>query len=145
MTTISTPIFPTQFYAKKLGMSGCYFICICKIAENIINETIDTVKSLFECSKKKTGDLPWITSECYIYYPEKILEHLSGEKYTVIKTTDLHYPLKNGDYIIGMYEYGDYTHFVILDEEMNIIFDPYGNSSTVKNGKLVSLRIFRKA
>lgn len=145
--SIATPsgnLIPAQFYAKKIGISGCYFLCICEISRQLTGNDVDSIEKLYECSKKKTSDIVWITADCYVNFPEKILEYLSGQKFEVIKTTDLDYPVKDGDFLVGMYEYGEYTHFVVLDKDRNVVYDPYGNSSTVKNGELKSLRVFRK-
>lgn len=42
---------------------------------------------------------------------------------------------------IALYENGRYTHFVLLDKDMNI-WDPLGESETVKHGKVKSYRLF---
>lgn len=41
-----------------------------------------------------------------------------------------------------MYEWNDGTHFVILDQNADVIFDPSGNSNSVRYGIPVSIRKF---
>ena len=42
-------------------------------------------------------------------------------------------------YVFGKYTY-NYSHFVVLNKNKEVIFDSYGTSNTIKYGKLESMR-----
>ena len=61
-----------------------------------------------------------------------------------------HYPvdilLPDGYYFIGEFynKATDFHHFVVIDRNKQVVFDPIPNSRTVREGKLVSIRFYKK-
>jgi hypothetical protein len=131
-----------QEYCTKIGATGCYYLSICKAAELLRGREVDIVKNYVKLIK--LGYMDW---DCYIKDPAKIMEYLTNEKWstTVEKIDYTPYP---EDVIIGRFErkttMQTYTHFVLLDSNKNVTYDSFGTSKTVQDGKMVSLRVFRR-
>lgn len=128
-----------QLVSKKIGASGCYFLSLVNIAEKILNREIDVI-SLFDlCLKNK-----WLNDECYMNNPAAMLSYLLNKKVDIRKEFDLAYKVKPNEYEISCYEYNatgtTFYHFVVTDGE-RVLYDPFGGSRTVRNGKQVSKRI----
>lgn len=149
--------YPMQKIAKVIGESGCYFLSLCYIAEIILGVHIDPIFYFNLFSKEKTDGLFWIESDCYLNYPALVLKNIlrneiakhgisfSFNDVRITKSKDLYYYPKSNEYLIGYFENEvtmiTYGHFVNVNENKAVINDPLGESNTVKNGKLKSLRI----
>lgn len=132
-------LIPKQKLALALGNYGCYFACLCRIAEKITDTGIDLIESFYECKNKN-----WIESDCYVKNPEKIVEFLTGKKTSVLKIYNTFYIPAENEYIIGCYENLNGGHFVLLsNSDKSVEYDPLENSNTVRTGKLKSLRIIK--
>lgn len=63
-----------------------------------------------------------------------------------IEYLDAHFPpdtpIPTNCVAIGCFKW-KHTHFVVLDRKKNVVYDPIPNSNTVKNGKLISLRLYK--
>lgn len=63
-----------------------------------------------------------------------------------IEYLDAHFPpdtpIPTNCVAIGCFKW-KYTHFVVLDRKKNVVYDPIPNSNTVKNGHLISLRLYK--
>lgn len=138
---------PLQIVCKNIGISGCYFLCICKVAELIIDKVVNVPEIYTKATKTNVYGQPIMDDDCYMNNPEALLEIVTNKKITLWKEFDLSYIPKENEYIIGCYEWDDtmetYYHFVLLNTDKMVEYDPYGFSKTVKNGKLVSLRVIR--
>lgn len=130
---------PVQKKLLNIGQSGCYFLCLLKSFD-----CLDDVLPCYDFFVSKG----WMKEDCFIQDPLAIVECLSsGCKYTVEKTTEL-----DGDADIRIaYYYNkstDLHHFVLVDLNGKVIFDPLGTtespSNTVKNGYVESYRLFYK-
>jgi len=152
-------IIPVQKIAKVLGDTGCYFSSIVYLAENILKVKVDIIRYFFVFNKTKTSNgKQWIEDDCYMNRPDLVLLNILQQEIiknglnkvvnsvNVQNVKDIKYTPKNNEYLIGCYEWKatghTYSHFVVLDSKKNVIYDPLGESNTVKNGKLVSLRVF---
>ena len=121
-----------QRICKTLGESGCYFFCLLKFA-NKENDAINIYKEALS--------LNFIDKECYIKDPAALLKHLTNKKYCVIKQTES--PV-DGDLIIARFVNNrtGLKHFVMVDKNNNVIYDPLEESVTVKEGYIESYRVF---
>ena len=132
-----------QEYCKNIGATGCYFLSIVKAAEDYTGKEIDVVHSYI-----KVTQLGYMDMDCYVKDPAAIMNYLTGEKWSTTKA-EISYKPKPKDIIIGRFErkasMTTYTHFVLLDSNKNVIYDSFGKSRTVQDGKLMSLRVFWKA
>ena len=127
----------TQKYMENLGKWGCYFLCIVRLAELITGKSIDAVREYSHCTQAR-----WMRWDCYITKPEEIMYYLTGVKWTVRHEPASYFPT-NGELVIQRWGWRppmaneEKGHFVLAD------YDPYGDSETVKNGSLVSYRVFK--
>lgn len=127
-----------QKTALAIGKCGCYFSCIIKIAEKITGSSIDIIDAFYQCNKKG-----WIDYECFVKNPDKILSFMTGKKIYVSKTNDTQYKPNDNEIVIGCFKWNKYSHFVVLNSDKKIEYDPLENSNTAKNGTLESLRIIK--
>lgn len=118
-----------QDLLKNLGTSGCYFLCLCKIAEEELHRSVDVVDAAYKALENR-----WIDEEFFIMNPTAILCYLTGKKWTVTISKEM----QSADYSVVKYVNGKYTHFRLED------WDSLENSTSVKCGKIDSYRLFKK-
>lgn len=151
--------YPMQKIAKIIGESGCYFLSLCYIAEKVLGVNVDPIFYYNWFTKQETNNLKWMDSDCYINYPALCLSYILRNeiaekkinfvfsKVEIEKTKDTKYYPKKNEYLIGYFENEvvmvTYGHFVNLDSSCRVTNDPLGESNTVKQGILKSLRIVR--
>ena len=132
-----------QRYCEALGKSGCYFLSILNLAEKITGKLIDHARAYEECL-----GAAFIKADCFVNFPGRILEHYTGSMYEVSQAAKDYKP-STGEFEILRFERKDTTQtfaqFVVGDGTGRVAFDPYGDSLTVREGYLVSKRIFRRA
>jgi hypothetical protein len=135
-----------QTFLVEAGESACYALAIIKLATKITGKYFPVVETLNECIERK-----------YIYFnlgnqnddnnffvndPAKMLSHLTGIRWSIEKC-GADYKAKIDEWIVQRWERvrtGSTTgHFRLPD------WDSLVNSQTVKYGKIVSTRVFRKA
>lgn len=138
---------PLQIFCKKIGISGCYFLCVCKVAELILDKILNVTSLYKKATETIVNGLPIMDEDCFMNNPEALLEIITNKKIKLWKEFNLSYIPKENEYIIGCYEWNDtmetYYHFVLLNTDKMVEYDPYGFSKTVQKGKLVSLRVIR--
>ena len=131
---------------KYLGDSGCYFFCINKIAEMAGTKLTNLTDTYYKLLDEKI-----ITEDAFVNNAKLFIEALTGDEWIVSKTSyissimmaDILSKNLKDAFIVARYVNGSYGHFVIINPENNeVIFDPLGESNTVKNGTIKSYRIF---
>lgn len=131
-----------QRIAAALGEAGCYLMAIVKHAELLSSVRFDIIR-VYE-DTLAAGE---IKADCFVLEPAKILSKLTGRSWALSKQ-DASYAPKPGELQILRYEWSPKPmsvlgHFVAADSSGKIVFDSMGEDSpVVKNGKLVSKRIF---
>lgn len=147
---ISSP----QKAALAIGKTGCYFLCICKLAELIDHQLIDPIEMYQEGNHALC-----LAEDCTVMDAGSLLSMMIAKRWTCIKAGSSHplildYQCKEGEYEVLRYErppeLGDTksterAHFVIGDGKGNLAWDPWEGSHTVAVGAVVSKRIFRRA
>lgn len=122
-----------QSKLEQIGKSGCYFLSILK-AFDMLDYILPSYNYFIEQG--------WMDKECFVKDPTKIVWYLSGGyDYTVSKTSTFD---PKADIKIAYY-YSPKTslhHFVLIDNDKKVVFDPLGDSNTVKNGYTESYRLF---
>ena len=119
-----------QRVAKNIGEGGCYFLCLCKLAETL-GVSIDVLLWYDVAVKEEFMD-----RECFLTSPDLLLSRMSGRKFSVRKES-ASYVCLPGEYEVLRYEIPRVSgHFVLPG------FDPYGDSHTLAVGQLASKRIF---
>ena len=121
-----------QEICRILGESGCYFFCLLRYAGRC-----DDAISIY----KEVVEKAWMDPDCYVKDPCAILEYLTGKKYTVKKSEVLD---PNSNIIIGRWHNPttNHSHFVVMDSNNNVTYDPLGESITVAGGAVESYRLF---
>lgn len=117
-----------QAVMKNIGESGCYFLCLCK-AGGVTNA--DQILGIYH----ESVTAGYITPECYVRNPNAVLG-LCGLRAHVTYAGDEEantYP------IIERWECNGNAHYCYL-EAPGLRYDPWGSSSTVRNGHIKSYR-----
>lgn len=133
---------PRQRVMSTVGRYGCYFLSIVRAAEKIAGHRIDAVQVYNDATLARMMD-----ADCFVVQPERIMEMMTGQKWTVKHDAKTYRP-KDGEVMIMRYESQKtgilYSHFVLCAPDGSIEYDPYGDSSTVRDGKAVSSRVFSR-
>lgn len=134
-------VYGIQKKAKLIGEYGCYFLSLLKASYE------DDVFGKYDYYVQQG----WMDSECFIKCPVEILKDLTHKDYILEKRSNLDARRlgfkKNGkdpDILIG-YFYNPNTsihHFVLMEDENKVKWDPYGTSKTVQEGFIESYRVF---
>ena len=128
-----------QSFYLSLGEESCFFLQILNIAEKELGYNLDPVTAALICKSKgyiylNLNDFK-DKKNFLVYGHKEILNLITGKEWEYTKEAATYKPKKN-EYVINEYANGSYTHF---DSD----FHSLQNSQTIKNGKIVSKRIFR--
>lgn len=125
------------------GNYGCYLFCLIDVAEEATKTKIDKLNAIEESIKK--GYVYFDTSNYnnsdnfYVKNPDKILEMLTGFKWSVTKE-DARYKKKSNDYIIEQWIYQNRGgHFARINKGFNSL----QCSLNVEKGVIASYRVCR--
>lgn len=129
-----------QSFYLSLGNEACFFLQLLNIAEKFNGLPIDPSTAALVCAKKGFIYLNYKDLSDKKNYEVRehaqILELFTGVKWSYSKETP-YYRAKKNEYIIDEYKNGAYIHF---DSDT---FHSLQDSNTVKNGKVISRRVFR--
>jgi hypothetical protein len=122
-----------------IGKWGCYLLCLEDIAKEVgcHGNVVDTFLKL--------NLLGIIRDDCYLNDPAAVLSQLTGMGWSVRKE-GADYQKTSDEFEVQRWEWEEdkVTGKVFNSHFVRLGFDPYGESFTVKNGKMVSKRIFRR-
>lgn len=129
-----------QSFYLSLGEEACFFLQILHIAEKVIGYNIDPLTAAIICKQKrliflnldnlKDKDNFLVTNQA------GILNLITGREWKY-ESCSPSYKAKKNEYVINEYTNGTFTHFDSDD------FHSLQNSQTIKNGKIISKRVFR--
>jgi len=129
-----------QKIAETMGKDGCYIFSLIYLAEKVSRTNIDALDVY-----RRALESGYIESDCYVREPVKLLEMLTGKKWAMVKGSST-YATKKDEFEILRFEYtagrSIIGHFVVGDGVGRVEYDPYGDSRTVRVGKLISKRVF---
>lgn len=132
-----------QKLCEIIGKDGCYFLSILKAAEIKTTKEINPIAAYNLAIKNR-----WMREDCFMWRPEALLSHLTGITWTCEKVEGV-YRGNASEIIIQRYEVVEgrstLAHFVLASCDGTILYDPYGKSNCVQNGRVVSSRVFRRA
>ncbi len=148
---------PLQMKFKEqnevISKFGCYFLCILFIGL-VVKEIKNSVEKCFDCFEIDLLFKGLVSKGClrgdnaFINSPNAIFANLGIDE--DIYFEEKHYPISfvpsESDILIGKYKdtSSSFYHFVILNSDLKtVIWDSLGNSKTVANGHLESLRVFK--
>ncbi|WP_029347110.1 MULTISPECIES: DUF261 family protein [Borreliella] len=132
---------------------GCYFLCVLFIAL-VVKEIKNNIEKCFDCFEVDLLFRALANKGClrgdnaYVNSPNAIFANLGIDE--DIYFDEKHFPAsyvpKESDILIAKYKSleSNMYHFVIIDNDLtSVIWDSLGNSKTVSNGNLESLRVFK--
>lgn len=148
-----------QAIAYAVGKTGCYYLSTLGVSESAGGAVKDPLETFIWA--KKQGILK---DDAYMLDPAKLVSALVGGKWVVLKAGNgndssgsqyalpLDYRCRKDEFEVLRFQRNsgpgetvdDAAHFVQGDGNGNVLFDPWGDSKTVREGWLVSRRIFRK-
>lgn len=125
---------------KELFGNSCYAYCL---AYKFANAR--TMKELTSYVLKGWYD-GYIDDDGYVSKPVQYINNTCKATTKVIDVEKPEYKKQSlvEDLNIVMFEYNDGTHFVVVDKEGDVVFDPSGNSLSVRYGVPTSIRKFIK-
>ena len=82
----------------------------------------------------------YLEDDGYVKYPVDFINTFTAKKIRDVQKVDFKKENLTEDMNIVMFSYNSGTHFVIMNKEGDVIFDPSGNSNSVKYGVPVSIR-----
>lgn len=124
--------------SKKIDSYGCYLMSLLYFAykrEPTFSEILSNYELLLEY------DL--IDDDCFVKDPCGVLKYFDGNDWKVKKTDTF----ERADVVIAYY-FNPRTklhHFVLMDNDNKVLWDPLGNSTTVEEGFIESYRLFWRA
>ena len=116
----------------------CYAFCICKKFQPKLSDAAIAMLTL------QGWNDGFIDDDGYISKPLEFINLVSGKRFRDINKVPFSKENLTEDENIVMYEYNDGTHFVVVDKEGDVVFDPSGNSLSVRYGVPTSIRKFIK-
>jgi hypothetical protein len=132
---------PRQAIMKIIGESGCYFLSLVRAAEIITQSRIDAV-NVYNLAVMRG----YMKQDCFVLRPDMIMAVMTNQMWSIHKE-GADYKTTHGEIVIHRYEWstprGLLAHFILALED-GTRYDPLGESQTVKNGKLVSMRVLRR-
>jgi hypothetical protein len=133
---------PLQKLAEALGENGCYFFSVLYRAEKLTGVHLNSLDVyLLMLSKNIIG------KDCFMNDAGAMLSLLTNMRW-LVSIKDKDYSTKAGELEILYFENTIngklYGHFVVGDGFGRVEYDPYGDSNTVKYGKLIGKRILQR-
>lgn len=122
-----------QKICKKLGESGCYFLCLIEGCARITKYEYNPILAYPYFLERG-----WIDDDCFVKSPEAIVKFYLNKNVVVIKSNVI-----MNDAIITIAKYYNkrtgLSHFVLCTDKG--IWDPLGNSKTVAEGVIKDYRV----
>ena len=155
-------IYAMQKHMKRIGSDGCYFLSLLMVAERVTGLPVEPVAAYV--AALASGD---VAEDCTVLRPEALLARLCGGTWRVLWAGDgkrsngtaYDLPLSHvcavGEFDVLRYERpadrrlgetAPMPHFGLGDGHGGKVEggDPWGDSRTFREGKLVSRRIIRR-
>lgn len=122
---------------KKFFSGVCYAFCLVKKFKPDASDA-EIARDVLD-----GWDVGYLDDDGYVSKPVQFINYIiEPEDIDVIDVAKVPYSLENltEEQNIVMWEYNGGTHFVIMDKNGDVTFDPSGDSKTVKYGIPVSIR-----
>lgn len=119
---------------KKFFSGVCYAFCLVK---KFNPKASDAEIAMIVLSGWNND---YLEDDGYVKYPVDFINTFTAKKIRDVQKIDFKKENLTEDMNIVMFSYNGGTHFVIMNKEGDVIFDPSGNSNSVKYGVPVSIR-----
>lgn len=119
---------------KKFFSGVCYAFCLVK---KFNPKASDAEIAMIVLSGWNND---YLEDDGYVKYPVDFINTFTAKKIRDVQKIDFKKENLTEDMNIVMFSYNSGTHFVIMNKEGDVIFDPSGNSNSVKYGVPVSIR-----
>lgn len=113
----------------KMGNFGC--LCMCYLY------MIDIDPEELVTNYDKLVDKGIIDEDCFIRDGDAFIDFFGSRKKVLFTSVDN----KQYDKYIACFQLGDKTHFVVVDKDDNIIYNPYLKSVCVRDGAIKGKRV----
>lgn len=123
---------------KKFFGGICYAFCMVKKFKPYSASDAEIARTVLD-----GWDAGFIDDDGYVSKPVQFINYIiepEGIEVIDVEKVDFKKEELTEDINIVMWEYGEKTHFVCMNKKGDVIFDPSGNSNTVKCGIPVSIR-----
>lgn len=147
---IKQKLFQTDFrFLPIIQKYGCLYLCLYQASNKILSHK-QLNDNWIELTKRGviSGDLNGDgdfddAGEAEIFNHNAVCESFGLNVHYRNEHSLITANLDNAQIIIGKYTY-KYSHFVLLDNQLKIIYNSLKHSISVEKGKLMSLRIYDK-
>lgn len=118
---------------QSFVQEGCYFLCLCSIAEDVTTKCVDVVEAYNTAIENK-----WATTDAYIQNPIALLKWLTHKDWTMRIEDKVPQVVADNEWTVLKYynPKTKYTHFKRRD------VDTLASSKTVIEGKIQSCYVF---
>lgn len=132
---------------EEIREYGCYFMSLLYLINHMTNMTLTTGR--INALRRLFISQGWMDENCFILDPVAILGW-AGINANIVTENGTHklppsYQIGPGEYeILEFKRPGEMSHFVVGPYDgRRVGYDPYGDSESVRYGKLISKRVFR--
>ena len=125
---------------KKFFSGVCYAFCLVKKFKPQVSDA-EIARDVLD-----GWDVEYLDDDGYVSKPVQFINYIIEPKgIEVYDVEKIHYAISElkDELNIVMWEYDGGTHFVIENKQGDVVFDPSGNSKTVKFGVPVSIRRYK--
>lgn len=133
-------------FRKPINQYGCYYFALAWLAwrDNCFPLDVEMLDEELYLSFQKHG---WMSDTCFVKDPVALLRFMRMPVYHVWKRPASYKP-RADEWSIGQFKAdGELSHFVPVDEQGRVLYDSWwskeGGSRAVREGKLISWRVFR--
>lgn len=130
--------------SEKIAEYGCYFLSLCYAGFNEVAERKrELIYSEILSNYEEFIEADIIDEDCFVKHPEEILRYYTGDEWKVKKSLEFD---TNADIAIALWfnPRTNFHHFVLMNKDGTVRWDPIFNSKTVEEGYIESWRLFYK-
>lgn len=130
--------------SEKIAEYGCYFLSLCYAGFNEVAERKrELIYQEILSNYEEFVEADIIDEDCYVKHPTEILRYYTGVEWEVKKASELD---TNADIAIALWfnPRTNFHHFVLMNKDCTVKWDPIFNSKTVEEGYIESWRLFYK-
>ena len=139
-----------QTFLAELGEGACMALCICELGKPGLTESealrliLEGMRRSFIEYDEENRDNP---DNCFVANRDGLMNLVTGERGWRSSKENSDYRAKPGERVIEGWEWIERCKDrIIKHQHFKLVkWDPIKNSRTVKNGKIESLRVFRRA